>query len=66
MLELNLTLLSFNLSSLPRLKARSLLVAGGHSETLNGRGKQRKTFLKEAAINEASTRSDNPIAAMTF
>ncbi|WP_293076065.1 hypothetical protein [Okeania sp. SIO3B5] len=35
--------------------AKLLLVAGGHSETLNGRGGKRKTTAKAAAANETST-----------
>ena len=46
--------------------AINILVAGGHSETLNGRGEQRKTLLKEAAINEASTRLDHPVELSIF
>ncbi len=46
--------------------ALNILVAGGHSETLNGRGEQRQTSLKEAAINEASTRLDNPVELSIF
>ncbi|MGD1806087.1 RNA-guided endonuclease InsQ/TnpB family protein [Dapis sp. BLCC M126] len=36
--------------------AINILVAGGQSETLNGRGGKRKTTAKEAAANETSTR----------
>ncbi len=36
--------------------AINILVAGGQSETLNGRGGQRKTTVKAAAACEASTR----------
>ena len=32
-----------------------ILVAGGHSETLNGRGGKQKTSVKEAAPSETST-----------
>ncbi len=46
--------------------AINILVAGGHSETLNGRGEQRKTLLPEAAINEASTRLDHPVELSIF
>ena len=35
--------------------AVNIKVAGGHSETLNGRGGKRKTSVKEAASREAST-----------
>ena len=41
--------------------AVNIKVAGGHSETLNGRGGKRKTSVKEAASREASTPfSDHP------
>ncbi len=46
--------------------AINILVAGGHSETLNGRGGRRKTLLKEAASNEASTRLGEPIQLSIF
>ncbi|NET46612.1 hypothetical protein [Okeania sp. SIO2B3] len=36
--------------------ATVFLVAGGHSETLNGRGGKHQTTAKEAAPCEASTR----------
>ncbi|NES08011.1 MAG: transposase [Okeania sp. SIO2F4] len=36
--------------------AINILVAGGHSETLNGRGGKRKTTAKVAAACETSTR----------
>ena len=36
--------------------AINILVAGGQSETLNGRGGQRETTVKAAAVNETSTR----------
>ncbi|WP_307786293.1 zinc ribbon domain-containing protein [Okeania sp. KiyG1] len=36
--------------------AINILVAGGQSETLNGRGGKRKTTAKAAAVNETSTR----------
>ncbi|NEO55491.1 MAG: hypothetical protein F6K54_21900 [Okeania sp. SIO3B5] len=36
--------------------AKLLLVAGGHSETLNGRGGKHQTTAKEAAPCETSTR----------
>ena len=36
--------------------AINILVAGGQSETLNGRGGKRKTTAKVAAVNETSTR----------
>ncbi|MDY7002626.1 MAG: RNA-guided endonuclease TnpB family protein [Cyanobacteriota bacterium] len=36
--------------------AINILVAGGQSETLNGRGGKRKTSVKVAAVNETSTR----------
>ncbi|NET41079.1 MAG: hypothetical protein F6K15_32120 [Okeania sp. SIO2B3] len=35
--------------------AINILVAGGQSETLNGRGGKRKTTAKVAAVNEVST-----------
>uniref|UniRef100_UPI003423C538 zinc ribbon domain-containing protein n=1 Tax=Okeania sp. SIO2F4 TaxID=2607790 RepID=UPI003423C538 len=35
--------------------AINILVAGGQSETLNGRGGKRKTTAKVAAANETST-----------
>ena len=38
--------------------AKNILVAGGHSETLNGRGGQQKTSVKEAAPSEMSTRPE--------
>ncbi|WP_293077630.1 hypothetical protein [Okeania sp. SIO3B5] len=36
--------------------AINILVAGGQSETLNGRGGKRKTSVKVAAASETSTR----------
>ncbi len=36
--------------------AINILVAGGHSETKNGRGGKHKTSVKLAAVNETSTR----------
>ncbi|NEO75913.1 RNA-guided endonuclease TnpB family protein [Moorena sp. SIO4G3] len=38
--------------------AKNILVAGGHSETKNGRGDRRKTSVKGAAVKEASTRRE--------
>ena len=35
--------------------ARNILVAGGHTETLNGRGGKCKTTAKVAAASETST-----------
>ena len=35
--------------------AKNILVAGGHSETINGRGDRHKTSTIEAAVNETST-----------
>ncbi len=35
--------------------AKNILVAGGHSETLNGRGGRRKTSVKKAAARETLT-----------
>ncbi|MTF39975.1 transposase [Cyanobacterium aponinum 0216] len=35
--------------------SKNILVAGGHSETLNGRGAGRKTSIKLAVGDEAST-----------
>ena len=41
--------------------ATNILVAGGHSETENGRGGRYKTSTQEATAREASTRLDNPV-----
>ncbi|MDJ0719890.1 MAG: RNA-guided endonuclease TnpB family protein [Prochloraceae cyanobacterium] len=38
--------------------AKNILVAGGHSDTLNGRGGKRQTSVKEAAPCETSTRPE--------
>ena len=38
--------------------AKNIRVAGGQSETINGRGGRRKTSVKEAAANESSTRPE--------
>ncbi len=38
--------------------AANILLAGGHSENLNGRGGRRKTSLTEAASKETSTRQE--------
>lgn len=35
--------------------AQNILVAGGQSETVKGRGGRRKTCAKQAAAHEAST-----------
>ena len=39
--------------------SKNILVAGGHSETQNGRGAGRKTIVKVAVGNEASTHREN-------
>ncbi|EAW34517.1 RNA-guided endonuclease TnpB family protein [Lyngbya sp. PCC 8106] len=46
--------------------AVNILVAGGHSETLNGRGGKRQTFVKEAAAVEASTHLEKPVQLSIF
>ena len=38
--------------------AKIIKLAGGHSESLNGRGGRRKTSVKEAAANETSTHQE--------
>ncbi|NES03365.1 MAG: transposase [Okeania sp. SIO2F4] len=45
--------------------AINILVAGGQSETLNGRGGKRKTRVKVAAANETSTHFE-PIQLSLF
>ncbi|MEB3283600.1 MAG: transposase, partial [Lyngbya sp.] len=41
--------------------AVNILVAGGHSETVNGRGGRRKSSAKEVATREASTHLENAV-----
>ncbi|NES07724.1 MAG: hypothetical protein F6K22_36020, partial [Okeania sp. SIO2F4] len=44
--------------------AINILVAGGQSETLNGRGGKRKTTAKVAAASETSTRRGDSYRAV--
>ncbi|MGB3404453.1 MAG: RNA-guided endonuclease TnpB family protein [Microcoleaceae cyanobacterium] len=46
--------------------AKNILVAGGHSETQNGRGGRHQTSTKEAASNETSTHLGEPVQLSIF
>ncbi|MEL7034458.1 MAG: RNA-guided endonuclease TnpB family protein [Cyanobacteria bacterium J06592_8] len=46
--------------------AANILVAGGLSETINGRGGRRKTSTKEAAALETSTHLEKPVQLSIF
>ncbi len=46
--------------------AVNILIAGGLSEILNGRGGRRKTSVMEAAARETSTHPENPVQLSIF